>query len=151
WFRITHARRGVRGDGDDDYGDIVMSFIDPARGMFERVMRAADPDPLTPAERATLEKRIAEVSPSTKAAVKDAFDAVTTSWPAFANDTREYAKGADFDKLVALGPDSLALVVDKMIDPELFGALVLFDRLATHPSFVIRYTAADPSRVEGEA
>ena len=60
------------------------------------------------------------------------------------------AVGKEFDALIALGPATLPLVVEKLADPENFLALQLYDALQPSEKLLVQFEPDDERILEGE-
>jgi hypothetical protein len=58
--------------------------------------------------------------------------------------------GNAFDALVALGPKILPLVVEKLVDPDNFFALTLYDAIQPDEKLIVQFTPDDERILEGQ-
>lgn len=140
YLRITHGRDGLEGPL---YGTNLVSLTRPP------AQRAAAPEPrLTPVEAVRLRRLVAEVPDATRAAFAEAYAAWRAGWfegPAgLSDDTRTRARLPSFRRLAAMGSEVLPLVVERLLDPGQFVALVLFERVVRAPP------PSDAHLLEGE-
>jgi hypothetical protein len=87
--------------------------------------------PLTGAQKKALRDQRSGVPAELRAAFDAAFNAWKETWfsggLAISSDPHKRAVGKEFDALIALGPQILPLVVDKLADADNFLALQLYD------------------------
>jgi len=69
---------------------------------------------------------------------------------AFSSDPHTRAVGKESDALIAVGPQILPLVVEKLADPENFLALRLYDAIQPDERLFVQYGPEDERIVEGE-
>lgn len=147
-YRIAHYRDELNGD---IYGEIKISFKAPfiSKKAFVKKNQL-----ITQKEIDTLNVEISKISPVLKEQFENAFREWKDSWfqgdMIFSSDTRDRAKGKLFEKLLALGDEIIPLVIEKLVDPENFIALTLYDSLQMHPECVVKYHDADLNLLEGE-
>ena len=83
-----------------------------------------------------------------------AFDAWKQTWfsggLAINSNPHSRAVGREYDALIALGPEVLPLVVEKLADPENFLALQLYDAMQPNERMVIHFGPDDERILEGE-
>ncbi len=92
------------------------------------------------------------------AALRTAFDAAFNAWKdtwfsgglAVSSDPHNRAVGKEFDALIALGPQILPLVIDKLADTDNFLALQLYDAIQPDQRLVVQYGPDDERILEGE-
>ena len=157
-LRIQHGLNELVGS---TYGRVV-AFYDEERGMnaeFRDKLEAVKREVLarsylTESQRQALEAQTQGIS----AALRKRFDAAFAAWKqswsrgglAFSSNPRDRAVGKEFDRLIALGPAIIPLVVEKLADPENSFALQLYDTIQLDPNLVIHFPADDPRILEGE-
>jgi hypothetical protein len=85
---------------------------------------------------------------------ESAFEAWKETWfnggLAISSVPQTRAVGSEFDALVALGPQILPLVIEKLADPENFLALTLYDAIQPNEKLVVQFAAGDERVLEGE-
>jgi hypothetical protein len=109
---------------------------------------------LSAAQKQLLHKQQAEVP----ARVRTAFDAAFSAWKdtwfsgglAISSDPHTRAVGKEFDTLIALGPTTLPLLIERLADPENFLALQLYDAMQSDVNLLVQYQPDDERIVEGE-
>jgi hypothetical protein len=92
------------------------------------------------------------------AELRDRFEAAFAAWKptwfsgglAINSNPHSRAVGPEYDALIALGPDVLPLVVEKLADPENFLALQLYDAMQPNEKMVIHFEPDDERILEGE-
>jgi hypothetical protein len=103
-------------------------------------------------------KALREQRSGVPAALRAAFDAAFNNWKetwftgglAVSSDPHTRTVGKEFDALIALGPPILPLVVEKLVDPENFLALQLYDAIQPDQRLVVQYGPDDERILEGE-
>lgn len=100
-------------------------------------------------QRSRLEKEIAQIPADLRARFDELYRDWRKTWEQpdiqVSSDPRAVRKSREFDALVALGPRVLPLVVNKLLRPEEFFALQLYDVLQNRPEL-----RADAQRSMGE-
>jgi hypothetical protein len=92
------------------------------------------------------------------AELRDRFEEAFAAWKrawfsgglAINSDPHSRAVGREYDALIALGPDVLPLIVEKLADPENFLALQLYDGMQLNERMVIHFDPDDERILEGE-
>lgn len=101
-----------------------------------------------------LRERVRSVPGDLRAAFEEAFNAWKGSWfrggLAFSSDPPTRAVGAEFDALIALGSGIIPLVIEKLVDPENFLALQLYDTIQPNRSLLVQFGPDDERILEGE-
>jgi hypothetical protein len=90
--------------------------------------------------------------------LKDAFEKAFKAWKqswfrgglAVNSNPQSRAVGEEYDALIALGPEIVPLVVEKLADPENFLALQLYDAMQANDQLVIHFEPDDEGILEGE-
>ena len=94
------------------------------------------------------------VDPDLRRAFEDAFGAWKQTWfsggLAINSNPHSRAVGKEYDALIALGPEIMPLVVEKLADPENFFALQLYDAIQPDEKLVVHFEADDERILEGE-
>jgi hypothetical protein len=107
---------------------------------------------------ASQKKALRQQRNSVPAEVQSAYDAAFSDWKqswfggglGVSSDPHTRAVGREFDRLVALGPTILPLVIDSLSDPENFLALQLYDAIQPNERLLVQFGADDERIVEGE-
>jgi hypothetical protein len=124
------------------------------RESTEAVDRRRSPAVLTNDHRATVRAESAKLSPELRRQFEEAFAAWTRalSLPeiAFSSNTASATHSAEFQRLLALGPDTIPAVVEKLIEPDNFFALQLYDRLQSRRHLTVSFDPASDEFLEGE-
>ena len=109
---------------------------------------------LTTAQKRALNEHRAEVSKDVNQAFDTAFAAWKESWfrggLAINSNPQARAVGPEFDALIALGPDVLPLLIEKLADPEKFLALQLYDAMQHNEKLLVHFEPDDDRILEGE-
>jgi hypothetical protein len=109
---------------------------------------------LTAAQKRMLREQINGIPADVRREFEDAFAAWKGTWfsggLAISSDPHTRAVGKEFDELIALGPAVLPLVIEKLIDPENFLALQLYDAIQPDERLLVQYGADDERILEGE-
>jgi hypothetical protein len=109
---------------------------------------------LTDEQRDELQEQIRDVPIELRNAFRDAFAAWKRTWfsggLAFSSDPHTLTIGKAFDKLVALGPGILPLVIEALADPENFLALQLYDVIQPDGKLIVQFGPEDERILEGE-
>lgn len=127
----------------------------PLETVADDVMREKLPKSyLSPHQRQLLHKQEAEVPANVRVAFATAFSAWKESWfrggLAVSSDPHTRAVGPEFDALIALGPEVLPLLIEKLADPANFLALQLYDAMQSDDNLLVQYEPDDERIVEGE-
>jgi hypothetical protein len=89
-----------------------------------------------------------------RAAFDKAFDAWKNSWfsggLAISSNPHTRAVGKEYDALIALGPGTLPLIIERLADPENFLALQLYDALQSNERLLVQFERDDERILEGE-
>jgi hypothetical protein len=92
--------------------------------------------------------------PDLRGDFEDAFEAWKRTWfeggLAISSVPQTRAVGRGFDALVALGSKILPLLVEKLVDPDNFLALTLYDAIQPNDKLVVQFTAGHERVLEGE-
>jgi len=109
---------------------------------------------LTGGEKKVLREQLNEVSTEMRAAFDAAFSAWKDTWfsggLAISSNPHTRAVGAEFDRLIALGPAILPLIIEQLADPENFLALQLYDAMQPSERLLVQFGPADERILEGE-
>jgi hypothetical protein len=109
---------------------------------------------LSASQKQLLQKQQAAIPSKVRTAFEAAFRAWKDTWfsggLAVSSDPHTRAVGSEFDALVALGPAILALLVEKLADPENFLALQLYDTMQPDEKLLVQHEPHDERIVEGE-
>jgi hypothetical protein len=109
---------------------------------------------LTADQQHLLREQIDQIPKAVRIAFEEGFRAWRGSWSrgsmALSSNPNTRASGPEFEKLWAMGPQVLPLVVEKLADPENFFALQLYDRLQRNDQLRIELAPTDPRIAEGE-
>jgi hypothetical protein len=127
WYRITHGRTELL---SSSYGRVVTSF------NWAALMAAADPgepEQLQPQEVVAVQRLAAAVPDEVRERFAAALSGLRTTWStpqvALSSDTRDYAAGAEFEALAAVGPEAVPLVLEQLATtPDGFFLLPLLER-----------------------
>lgn len=151
---ITHDRESLV---SNMYGDVLVSFkkqtiTTELEAMKAHLKRLTGEDFFTGEEKRLLQEQFNRVSP----ALKKQFDTAYGKWEKacaekmpWSSDTYDRARVPEFRRLTRLGKDIVPLLIQKMLAPEGFFALVVYE--AVQPkSYWVRYKKNDPLRFEGE-
>lgn len=118
--------------------------------MKERARRSS----LTSAQKMALREQRSAVPAELRTAFDVAFNAWKDTWfrggLALSSDPHTRAVGKESDSLIALGPQILPLVVDKLADADNFLALQLYDAIQPDDRLVVQYGPEDERILEGE-
>lgn len=153
YLRITHGRVELKGAA---YGSVVDSFQLSFGLELNEGVSMASQELWSEEDELKLQIETQSVPLLQRSDFEKAFSAWEATWNAgtmaFSSDTRDRAKGPEFDALVAMGPPIVPLVIDKLRDPSNFIALVLYDALQDATALVTRYTGDEPveTLLEGE-
>ncbi len=106
------------------------------------------------AEKKLLAEQIKSVPTELQTEFSHAFEAWKSTWfqggLAVSSVPQSRAVGLPFDALIALGPQILPLVVQKLADPENFLALTLYDAIQPDEKLLVHVDADDERILEGE-
>ena len=109
---------------------------------------------LSKSEKTALRNDTSSIPDEVRSEFQSAFEAWRKSWFAgsLAIDSNPYSRahGSDFDKLVALGPQIMPLVVEKLVDEQNFFALSLYDAIQSDARLIVQHEPDDPRIMEGE-
>jgi hypothetical protein len=109
---------------------------------------------LSSEERSVLEGLVGTIPAEVRQAYTEAFAAWKATWFAgsLAIDSNPYsrARGKEFDTLIALGPQTLPLVVNSLTEEDNFFALALYDSIQSESNLIVQFEADDPRVLEGE-
>jgi hypothetical protein len=118
--------------------------------MKEQILKPT----LTTAQKNALRQERSQFPAELRAAFDTAFDAWKSTWfsggLAISSDPGSRAVGKEFDTLIAMGPAVLPLVVEKLVDPESFMALQLYDAIQPDEHLIVQYGPEDERILEGE-
>lgn len=149
--RITHGRTELSGT---TYGTVLASFLAGSYAVTAEAWEMATIEPLEESEMVMLREKIAALPSDLRKKFESAFAAWEATWfqdkLAYSSNTRDFAQGDAYKALVGMGPAILPLLVEKLCDPAMFPALVLYDALQGSSELVLTYKAGDPYRLEGE-
>lgn len=109
---------------------------------------------LSSSENMLLKKGVSGVPKDVQTAFQKAFEAWKKTWfsGSLSIDSNPYsrARGKEFDDLVALGPQIVPLVVQRLTDDENFFSLVLYDTIQSDTRLIVQFEPDDPRLLEGE-
>lgn len=116
WFRITHGRSELTGN---TYGHVVTSF------RWQAAMVEADHGEAEPLQPSEIE-RVHELAGAVPAPLRERFAGALADWKrtwselplAASSDTRDYAQGPAFERLLELGPDAVPLVLEQIVEAD---------------------------------
>ena len=157
-LRIQHALPELVGGL---YGRVV-AFYRRTRGTDRaqpksRELSQLDADKtvkLTPSQRKALGVEIDRISPPLRQRFEEAFQAWKESWfrggMALSSDPHTRTVGHEFERLVALGPGIIPLIVAKLAEPDNFLALQLYDAIQPDAHLLVQYLPNDERVAEGE-
>ncbi len=157
-LRIQHGLNELVGSS---YGRVVAFYRrsrlvdDPYTTIMEADMNERTPkSSLTVAQKKVLREQRGGVPADLQAAFDAAFNAWKDTWFSgglgISSDPHTRAVGKEFDALIALGPQILPLVVDKLADADNFLALQLYDAIQPDERLVVQYGPDDERILEGE-
>lgn len=156
-LRIQHGLGELLGSS---YGRVVAFYrqglaVDDAFTLEQsKTMKIKATTALTPARQKALREQTQAVPGHLREAFERAFAAWRETWfsggLAISSNPATRAIGPAFDALVALGPDILPLVVERLADPENFMALQLYDAIQPNPNLVVHIDPDDRRILEGE-
>jgi hypothetical protein len=157
-LRIQHGLNELVGS---HYGRVV-AFYRKSRlveGLYASIAgEAMKGGTSIPALTAAQKKALREARNSAPAGLRAAFDAGFDAWKetwfsgglAISSEPHDRTVGKEFDALVALGPEVLPLLVEKLADPENFMALQLYDAIQANEHLIVQYGPEDERVLEGE-
>jgi len=94
------------------------------------------------------------IAPELRKAFEEAFDAWKQTWfsggLAINSNPHSRTIGKEYDALIALGPEIMPLVVEKLAEPENFFTLQLYDAMQPNEQLVIHFEPDDERILEGE-
>jgi hypothetical protein len=109
---------------------------------------------LSTAQKRALLEECERLPSSLRAEFDEAFSAWKRTWfsggLAISSNPQSRAVGKEFDRLIALGPKTLPLVVEKLADPENFFAIQLYEALQPNEKLLVQFEPDDERIVEGE-
>jgi hypothetical protein len=109
---------------------------------------------LSAGQKRALEAKVQALPREVRAAFEKAFDAWKATWYSgglvISSDPGTRAVGPAFDDLIALGPQIIPLVVEKLADPDSFLALQLYDAIQPDSRLVMHVPPDDEHILEGE-
>lgn len=157
-LRIQHALGELTGAS---YGRVV-AFYTRSRTLpavdepiVEDIVKDQDSQSyLTASQKQALDAERDAVAAELRNAFEKAFKAWKRTWfrggLAINSNPHSRAVGKEYDSLIALGPQILPLVVEKLADPENFLALQLYDAMQPNEQLVIHFEPDDERILEGE-
>jgi hypothetical protein len=107
----------------------------------------------------TTQKRdLSEARKNVPERVRTDFEKAFTAWKntwfsgglAVSSNPQTRAIGKEYDALIALGPATLPLVIEKLADPENFLALQLYDAVQSDEKLLVQFEPDDERILEGE-
>lgn len=157
-LRIQHALGELAGAS---YGRVVAfytrrrSLLALNEAIVEEAVKDKEPKSYLSAQQKKLLGAEREaVDPDLRRAFEDAFGDWKQTWfsggLAINSNPHSRAVGKEYDALVALGPEIMPLVVEKLADPENFFALQLYDAIQPDEKLVVHFEADDERILEGE-
>lgn len=109
---------------------------------------------LTPSQRKDLRAEVERTPPELRKQFEEAFQSWKESWfrggLAVSSNPHTRTVGEEFDRLVAMGPQIIPLVVAKLTDPDNFLALQLYDTVQSDVKLLVQYRPNDERILEGE-
>jgi len=157
-LRIQHGLNELVGSS---YGRVV-AFYRRSRLVEDLYTRIAEDGMKERAPKSSLtsaqKKALRDQRSGVPAELRTAFDAAFNAWKgtwfsgglAISSNPHNRAVGKEFDALIALGPQILPLVVDKLADADNFLALQLYDAIQPDERLVVQYGPDDERILEGE-
>lgn len=157
-LRIQHGLSEV---GGSSYGR-VLAFYRRNRtlpAVFETAVEEVVKEKiaksyLSAAQRHALQEDVQKLPAQLRAAFDTAFNSWKKTWfssgLAISSNPHTRAVGKEYDALIALGPTTLPLVVEKLADPENFLALQLYDALQSDEKLLVQLEPDDERILEGE-
>jgi hypothetical protein len=157
-LRIQHALGELTGAS---YGRVV-AFYTRSRSLLalnesivEEAMKEKDQKSyLSGPQKKALGAEREAVDPDLRRAFEEAFAAWKQTWfsggLAVNSNPHSRAIGKEYDTLIALGPEIMPLVVEKLADPENFLTLQLYDAIQPNEQLVVHFEADDERILEGE-
>jgi hypothetical protein len=157
-LRIHHALGELTGAS---YGRVV-SFYTRSRvlqavnePLVEEVMKEREMKSyLTAPQRKALGAESEAISADLRQAFEQAFQSWKLTWfsggLAVNSNLHSRAVGKEYDALIALGPEILPHLVEKLAEPENFLALQLYDAMQPKERLVIHFESDDERILEGE-
>jgi hypothetical protein len=122
--------------------------------LEERMKGKTSKPTVTAAQKKILHEQTNRLAEGVRASFETAFRAWKNTWfrggLAIRSDPHMRTVGTEFDALIALGPEILPLVVEKLIDPENFLALQLYDAIQPDRRLLVQFEPGDERVVEGE-
>jgi hypothetical protein len=157
-LRIQHALGELIGAS---YGRVVAFYTRsrsqraPKELKLEEAVKEKDQKSyLTAPQKKTLRAERDAVDPDLRMAFEEAFGAWKQTWflggLAINSNPHSRSIGKEYDALIALGPEIMPLVVEKLADPENFLALQLYDAIQPNEWLVVHFEADDERILEGE-
>ncbi len=157
-LRIQHALGELTGAS---YGRVVAFYarsrLLPALNesiVEENVKEKEQRSYLSGPQKKALGAEREAIDPELRGAFEEAFDAWKQSWfsggLAINSNPHSRTIGKEYDALIALGPATLPLIVEKLADPENFLALQLYDAIQANEQLVIHFDPDDERILEGE-
>lgn len=157
-LRIQHGLNELVGSS---YGRVVAFYRrsrlveDVYTILVEDGMKKKGPKSFpTTAQKKALREARADVPADIQSAFEAAFDAWKATWftggLAISSNPHSRTVGKEFDALIALGPQILPLVVQKLADQENFLALQLYDAIQPDERLVVQFGPEDERILEGE-
>jgi hypothetical protein len=158
WLRIQHGLAEM--EGGTVYGDVRgfysrsnLRAAEPADARLSRMLSTQTMMTLTAEQGDLVRARAASVDRP----IRDRFDAAYAEWRATWSHPLVIVSSAPIDRsqslqfleLVALGPDIVPLLMEKLLDPTEFFALVAVDRLIP-PTLVVVRELDDDVVLQGE-
>jgi hypothetical protein len=163
WLRIQHGLGEM--EGGSLYGDVLGFYrctgpmpadSQPANVRLQALLKARTMNEvvsLSSDQLAYVHARAAEVDRELKARFERAYAAWKETWShpmiAVSSAPGARAKSIEYLELIALGPEILPLLMEKLTDPEEFFALVAVDRLV-RPELRVTHEPGDEAILLGE-
>ena len=159
YLRITHDRQGLNGSL---YGYVQMSFDkttynwgEPWGEPSNYTIGNIPSTPLSEKEKNIVQHKAEKVSPKTTKRFYELLqqweNAIhTDTRMMLSSSTKTYRELPEYTALRNMGKEILPLVVKELMNPEKFPLLVLYDDLQDDATCVIKYSAKDKMRFEGE-
>jgi hypothetical protein len=156
WLRIQHGLAEM--EGGVFYGNVLGFYSSSGGAAVEtpeaiETSRTMRTEKLTKSDLKFLQTRVQQVPPD----LKDRFAKTYQAWKEAINhplivassNPGARAQTPAFLELIALGPEILPLLMEKLTDPDEFFALQAVDRLS-RPEFVVSREPNDPAILLGE-
>jgi hypothetical protein len=139
------------------YGNVVQYYWRATPPETRELIEAANrtrPSVVTDDHAAAVRAESAKLSAALREQFEEAFAAWKRTWSlphiAISSNADSVCHSAEFLHLLALGPDIIPAVVEKLIEPDNFFALQLYDRLQPRRQLTVLIDPASHEILEGE-